>query len=351
MYETNENKIEWGSILKKVLIILVVVLIIFGIITLITKCTKSKDDDAPTPVQVDLSKQLDELEEAALKYLSSDNLPTELNASKTIRLKILIGKELLTNIYDSENNICDTDNSYAEVTRLENNYAVKLNLTCGMNNAYRIIYVGCFEECSGEICEGSEDSTGGVCNVISTPIEEPDSPSDESSTNSSNQSTNKTSSSQTTTPTNSNSNNNSSSTNKVTYYEYQSCSTSYTCPNNTKPNSKNQCVTNKYVELTVPYAVGSISYTKCYTAPQTNSEFFTYIPIKYDSTCSGYKYEVIQKTITCEDPKYTYYADLDKCIKRELQTFTTAAKASTTCVTQWSTATNLPGWTKTGNTK
>ena len=45
MYEENENKIDWAPIIKKIVMILAVVLVIFGIITLVSKCTKGKQDD------------------------------------------------------------------------------------------------------------------------------------------------------------------------------------------------------------------------------------------------------------------------------------------------------------------
>lgn len=170
MYEENENKIEWGPILKKVGIILAVVLVIFGIILLVGKCSNGKIDEKKpnNPTEYTLEKQLDELEKATLTYLTKDNLPTTLNASKTIRLKILVNNKIVDSIVADDKTTCDTNESYSEITRLENNYAVKMSLTCGKNKASRVIYVGCFESCNGEICKGEENQTGGICGEPTT---------------------------------------------------------------------------------------------------------------------------------------------------------------------------------------
>ncbi len=182
MYEENENKIDWAPIIKKIVMILAVVLVIFGIITLVSKCTKGKQDDKlpSNPNEYSLEKQLDKLEQATLEYLTKDNIPTTLNASKTIRLKILVNNKIVDSITTDDNVTCDTNESYSEITRLENNYAVKMSLSCGKNKASRVIYVGCFENCNGGICKGDEAQTGGVCGENVTPPTDSDDKNDSS---------------------------------------------------------------------------------------------------------------------------------------------------------------------------
>lgn len=241
MYEENENRINWKTILKKVLIVLAAALLIFGIIALVNKCTHKEEEKPSIKEVVDLTKQLDILEEATLKYLTKDNVPTELNASKTIRLKTLMSRGLVKNITDSKNNKCNSNESYAEVTRLDNNYAVKLSLTCGTNKDYRIIYVGCFAECTnGGICKGTESSTGGICNVA--PVVEQntdDVPVDtkndnaattKPSTNTKPSNTSKPSTTRPVVTKPTTNNQNTTKPKKVTMYEYKKCSVANFCP-------------------------------------------------------------------------------------------------------------------------
>lgn len=248
MYEENENRLNWGSILKKLVFVILAILIILGVISMITRCTNKNDEpEEPVNTVVDLTKQLDQLEAATLAYLTKDNVPIELNASKTIRLKILINRNLLTGIKDSEGNTCDANESYSEITRLADNYAVKMSLTCGTNKDYRVIYVGCFEECNGDICKGTEASTGGLCTITqnesnnnSNNENQNTDTKDDSKVNSSNNNNNnnnnnsnsnnsKPSTGSNTSSSSGNSNTSSSSssntTKKETLYEYKQCTT------------------------------------------------------------------------------------------------------------------------------
>lgn len=254
MYEENENKIEWGPILKKIGMLLAVVLVIFLIVTGISKCTKKDDVQPENPVNISLEEQLDELERATLEYLTSENLPTELNASKTIRLKILVNKGIVTGITDGENNRCDVNESYSEVTRLENNYAVKMSLTCGKNKASRVIYVGCFERCNGSVCKGEELEALGICGGTTNPVDTNNQTPNQSTdnkpstttkpstskpnTNKPSTDTNKPSTPNTNTP--SQPNPSTPTTTKGTLYQYKKCSVRSICHQGS-PNANGDC--------------------------------------------------------------------------------------------------------------
>jgi len=255
MYEDNENKIDWKNILKKILLVVVAIIVVLGIVTLITKCTKNTDKNE-VPTEVDLTKALDELEEATLKYLTKDNLPTVVNASKTIRLKILTNKGLVTSISDSEGNRCDTSESYAEVTKLDNNYAVKLSLTCGKNSDYRIIYVGCFEECNGGVCKGTEGKLNGTCGDETT-----NNPSNTNNNTNSNTTTNSNNSGSSTTNNKPSTNNNKPTTNTNTNSNTKpntNTNTNTNTNNNTNNNTSNNTIGYSYVT--------QYEYTKCSSA-------------------------------------------------------------------------------------
>lgn len=346
MYEENENKIDWGNIIKRVVMIIGAILIILGIVTAVSKCAKKDIVEPPKEKEVDLTNQLNQLEAATLKYLTKDNLPVELNASKTIRLKILINKEILTDITDENNNKCDTNESYAEVTRLENSYAVKLSLTCGKNKDYRIIYVGCFEDCNGGICKGTENSIGGVCNEIVD--KEPDKkPVNNNNNNTS--SINNNNKPNTSTPSkpnnsnsgsnNSNNNNNNSNTNnnnnqtnnkpKEIMYEYKRCSTS--CKEGTLNSRTNKCE----FEIRNPFST-KVSFTNSSLANKKNPAI-GYSFISYANDLYNYiMYE-------CTD-SYIFNYDTKKCTRNSIDPIKS-------CETTWSYSTSLPGWERTGNTK
>lgn len=412
MYEENDNKIEWGPILKKVGIVVAVILVIFGIITLVSKCSRAKNDDSNNNAQIDLTNQLNELEKATLEYMNKDNVPTEINASKTVRLKILINKNLLTEIKDSDNNKCDVNDSYAEITRLENNYAVKLSVVCGKNNATKVVYVGCFAKCSsGSVCRGEETETGGICGDNTTEVDNKDSNSTNLNNNSStNTSTNKPSNSNSSSTTkkpststngsnnsNSNTSNNnnssSSSTTKGTLYEYKKCRTVYTCKNGKEPDSAHYCESTGTTQIIqgnvlkfggqtvinttkVPAQpskkTSTVYFSSTSQAKNTSTVTYKYVGMmpngtyKYTKTETVYScregqpsgaYCLVSKPTTtpisyrCEDPTFYFNAGNLTCTKRITNKTYVLADSSETCETTWSYSTSLLGWTRTGRTK
>lgn len=345
MYEENENKIDWSNIIKRVLLIIAAILVVLGIATAVKKCTKSNSVDDPKEKEVDLTNQLDQLEAATLKYLTKDNLPIELNASKTIRLKIMINKELITDITDETNTKCDSNESYAEVTRLENNYAVKLSLTCGKNKDYRLIYVGCFESCNGGICKGTEASTGGVCNEVTT--KEPDKKPNNTTNNSGNKVNNNTNSNTntnkkpSTTPskpgnnssnsnTNADNNNNSQTTKpKEVMYEFRRCTES--CKEGTYNSRTKKCE----FDIETPRR-SNVSFTNSSLANKKNPAI-GYTFVSYSNDLYNYiKYE-------CSND-YTFEYDTKKCTRKPIE-------PTKSCETTWSYSTSISGWERTGNTK
>lgn len=407
MYEENENKIEWGPILKRLGMILAVILVIFGIVTLVSKCSKNEDKKKPnTPnTPISLENQLDELQRATLEYLTKDNVPTELNGSKVIRLKILTSKNILSGITDSEGNKCDQNESYSEITRLENNYAVKMSLTCGTKNkATRVIYVGCFEGCNGNVCLGDENQTGGICGEITTPVDDnnqqPTTPTN--TPNKPNTTTKPSTSTKPNTGTSNNNNNNNNSTNnnntntvpKEVYYEYRKCTVTPSYCKIGSMNANGDC--ERMVPTTVKGKVlqvgggttrvaAKLSGTKESTVILSNtseakntivnvgktSTFTSYSLIRLRS---DYRYDY-KKTVTtytcstgtadgkqcivssapsykCEDLTFRYNTSTKECTKviYPVEIYP-AEPGKQTCETTWSKSTSLQGWTKTGRTK
>ena len=283
---------------------------------------------------------------------------------------------------DANGNVCDTSNSYSEVTRLENNYAVKTSLKCGKNSDYKIIYIGCFENCENSgICVGEETSTGGICtnsnNKVENPEENTPNTNDNSSsssnsnsqnvtTNSNNKSTyNKKSKSTTTNKANSNEN-----TNK-TLYQYSRCTDQYVCSEGTLTNG-NVCATEKeYTYIgdvvtttsTIPASTSTEYFTK--TSNAKNSSSVTYKYIRYDKnygyvftkyscnqgTISGTSCVISKPTTQCKNAGFIYNSSTGKCTKTKVETLLTPAETKNVCEVMWSYDEAVAGWTRTGNTK
>ena len=175
MYEEKERKINWFTLLKRILWYLLIVIVILGIVALITRCARNSSKNKKPKTTIDLSNEVLKLQNAAIEYITIDNLPVNENETRSLKLKYLIAKDAISPLKDSEGNVCSTSDSYVEITRLTHNYLLVTKVKCGKNSKEEKTYIGCFENCNGGICLGNEENTG-ICEekVVEEPIvEEP----------------------------------------------------------------------------------------------------------------------------------------------------------------------------------
>ena len=101
---------------------------------------------------------LDTMKEDAIAYYTTDRLPKKEGDTKKLTLGEMLEMKLLLAIKDKNGNMCDTEDSYVELTKLEDEYKMKVNLKCGDEEDYIIVYLGCYDYCLNDICEKKEDT-------------------------------------------------------------------------------------------------------------------------------------------------------------------------------------------------
>lgn len=240
MYDEKQptHKIDWANILKKAAVFIVVILVIFGIITLITRCSrntsKNKSNNetkvAESESRGELDSVISSMKSAILEYATSDILPKNVGEVDTVRLDYLIKENYAEPLKSDAGKTCDRTRTYGVITKQEKNYSLKIYAKCGFQKQNKTIYIGCFDGCNGTVCEGTK-SESGVCTS-----------NQGTSTNSS--SSTRAGSNQTSTSSNTSTNASANTTPKTTYYEYKKYHMEYTCSNGTL-NSNNQCEVTK----------------------------------------------------------------------------------------------------------
>ena len=130
-YDDNVKiKIDWKSlILKLVLVVLFVLLIIwlFPVPKLDTFYNKVYNEN------------LTSMKDAARNYFTADKLPSNTGTKSTITLKDMLDKKMITEFTDKNNNACNKNDSYAQVTRTEDgDYVLKVQLSCDEKSDYII---------------------------------------------------------------------------------------------------------------------------------------------------------------------------------------------------------------------
>ncbi len=113
---------------------------------------------------------LQTMKDAAVSYYTTERLPANINDVKSMTLKEMLAEKLLVEFTDANGNSCSLTDSYVEVVKLEDEYQMKINLSCTDNDAYIIVHLGCYDYCAASgVCEKQETTTI-TTNTPTTPI-------------------------------------------------------------------------------------------------------------------------------------------------------------------------------------
>lgn len=153
MYEdenTYRLKIDWKSLLLKlVLIILAILLIIwiFPMPKLDTFYSKVYNDNLQT------------MKSAAKSYYTVDNLPANIGESATLKLQDMLDKKLIVEFVDKDNKTCDNNNSYVQVTKTTTtDYVLKVQLACTEKTDYILENLSTASTCTATTCVANNNT-------------------------------------------------------------------------------------------------------------------------------------------------------------------------------------------------
>lgn len=142
-----------GLTIKDILIRLILIIIfIFLLIWLFPM-----PDLKPLNNQI-FADNIDRMKDVAKSYYTVERLPKNINDSKRMTLKEMVDQHLILDLIDSNGKTCSRDDSYVEITKLENEYVIKVNLSCSDKQDYVIEHFGCYDICS-DTCKALESTT------------------------------------------------------------------------------------------------------------------------------------------------------------------------------------------------
>ena len=113
-----------GLTIKDILIRLILIIIfIFLLIWLFPM-----PDLKPLNNQI-FADNIDRMKDVAKSYYTLERLPKNINDSKKMTLREMIDNHLILDLIDSNGKTCSRDDSYVEITKFENEYNIKVNLS------------------------------------------------------------------------------------------------------------------------------------------------------------------------------------------------------------------------------
>ena len=96
---------------------------------------------------------LDRMKNAAISYYTDERLPKEVGQSDTMTLSDMIGKKIIIALIDKNNKACDVEKSYVKITKLDDEYILKVNLKDSEKEDYILVHLGCYTYCDSYLCQ------------------------------------------------------------------------------------------------------------------------------------------------------------------------------------------------------
>ena len=156
MYEERREKFSFRSFFLTILLVLLFVFLMLWLFPTKwdVKNLQSTYDLERLSVLYDeiFANNVSRMKDAAIGYFTNERMPKKIGESKKLTLKEMYDLHLVLKMKDKDGKACDAKKSYVEMTKYEDEYRLKVNLSCGDIEDYIIVYLGCYDYCDG-LCE------------------------------------------------------------------------------------------------------------------------------------------------------------------------------------------------------
>ena len=150
----DERRINIVKVLLKLIVVVLVILFSAWIVTKI--CSNNNPINSDKLVDQVFQDNLNRMKEVGISYFTLERMPKNVGDKEKITLQDMYDKKLILEVRDEENNLCSDTDSYIEVEKYNDEYQMKVNLSCSNRKDYIIVVMGCYNYCKNEICEKQE---------------------------------------------------------------------------------------------------------------------------------------------------------------------------------------------------
>ena len=147
----DERRINIVKVLLKLIVVVLVILFSAWIVTKI--CSNNNPINSDKLVDQVFQDNLNRMKEVGISYFTLERMPKNVGDKEKITLQDMYDKNLILEVRDEENNLCSDTDSYIEVEKYNDEYQMKVNLSCSNRKDYIIVVMGCYNYCKNEICE------------------------------------------------------------------------------------------------------------------------------------------------------------------------------------------------------
>ena len=106
------------------------------------------------------------MRDAAITYYTADRLPAEVGESQQMTLSDMIGKKLIVPLIDKNNKAVDVEKSYVKITKMNDEYLLKVNIKDSEKEDYILVHLGCYAYCESYVCQKQNTNTAPKQSVV-----------------------------------------------------------------------------------------------------------------------------------------------------------------------------------------
>src|SRR5574344_1346537 len=181
MYNEQANFSIKNVILQFLFVALFILIWLFPLKSDLKKVTTSGENtDLTVLTDRIFNENIISMKDAAKSYYTTSRLPKNVGDKVKMTLGEMLDKKIILPFTDKDGKTCSLTESYVEITKYDEEFIMKVNLKCGNEENYLLVYMGCYDYCSTTLCEKSKadvssptiysakKTTGSVVNVTNT---------------------------------------------------------------------------------------------------------------------------------------------------------------------------------------
>lgn len=160
MYEERREKFTLKDLLIQVLFVGIFIFLLVWLFPLKSDVKKKFDNlnNSLTPVYDQVFNQnVMAMKEAAITYYTTPRLPQKVGNEVKMTLSEMLEDNIVLPFVDKNGKQCDLIDSYVSVTKMDDEYILKVNLKCDDQEDYLLVHLGCYNYCDGDVCEKKEE--------------------------------------------------------------------------------------------------------------------------------------------------------------------------------------------------
>ena len=161
MYDERKERFSVRDLIIQVLFVAIFVFLLLWLFPMksdVKNSVSKSVKETVTPLYDQIFNQnVMSMKESAISYYTTSRLPKNIGDTEKMTLSKMLSENIILPFVDRNGKQCDLDESYVSITKMNDEYIMKINLRCSNEEDYLLVHLGCYNYCDGGVCEKKEE--------------------------------------------------------------------------------------------------------------------------------------------------------------------------------------------------